>query len=264
MDSGEECPFDMLFKISVPHIPEKILLSLDYESFKRCLKVNKEWNKLLMTKANQRKAASIFREEALKVEEKLLCRKMKGAWITIWLRELMKLALILLILYSVYYLLLYWIMPHEYDDGWYLEYEYKNAKSQLAKELAFSNLKCAKEKQRLREASVMIPIATLFLPIFIFLFFSIGMTVPNGMDEWPSYRLKALKAVPALSPGIFGWRYKMRLEMLHDKFLRKYAKKLVKMYSSLRWTSLFVALAVPAVMLSSIWLVISIGQYFQW
>ena len=56
----------MLFKISVPHVLEKIFLSLDYESFKRCLKVNKEWNKLLMSKASQRKAASVFREEALK------------------------------------------------------------------------------------------------------------------------------------------------------------------------------------------------------
>ena len=214
-----------------------------------------------MSKANQRKAASVFKEEALKEGEELLCRKMKGAWITIWLQELMKLALILLILYSVYYLLIFWIMPHEYDDGWYLEYEYKNAKSQLAKELALSNLKGAKEKQRLREASVMIPIVTFLFPIFIYLVFGIGMTVPNGMDKWPSYRLKA---VPALSPGIFGWRYKMRLEMLRDEFLRKHAKDLVELYSSLRWATLFVALAVPAAILFSMWLAISIGNYFHW
>ena len=110
MDSENECPFDMLFQISVPHIPEKILFSLDYESFKRCLIVKKDWNKLLMRKASQRKAASAFREEALREGEKLLRRKMKGAFRTKWIREFTKLALTLLILYCVSYLLINWIM----------------------------------------------------------------------------------------------------------------------------------------------------------
>ena len=52
MDSEKECPFDMLFIRSVPHVPEMIFLCLDYESFKRCLKVNKEWKQLIMSKAS--------------------------------------------------------------------------------------------------------------------------------------------------------------------------------------------------------------------
>ena len=252
MDSEKEGPFDMLFKISVPHIPEKILFSLDYESFKRCLKVNKEWNKLLMSKANQRKAASVFKEEALKEGEKLLCRKMKGAWITIWLQELMKLTLILLILYSVYYLLINWIMPDEYDDTWYFEYAYKNAKSQMAKESALSDLKAAKGKQRLRKASVLTPIVTLLFPIFIDVVAPfMCLIVSNGMGEWPGYRLKAVRVV---SRGIFGKHYKMRLEALHDEFLQEVSEDMVEMCSTLQWVSLLLALGVPAVLLSSMWL----------
>ena len=144
MDSEKECPFDMLFKISVPHIPEKIFLSLDYESFKRCLKVNKKWNKLLMSKTCQRKAASQFREDALREGKQLLCRKMKGAGITIWLREFIKLALILLILYCGYYLLINWIMPQE-DKRLYFE----NAESKMGMELAQGNLKAVKRRKQL-------------------------------------------------------------------------------------------------------------------
>ena len=40
-------PFDKLFTRNVPHIIEKIFLSLDYHSFKSCLMVNKKWNQVL-------------------------------------------------------------------------------------------------------------------------------------------------------------------------------------------------------------------------
>jgi len=255
MDSEKECPFDMLFKVSVPHVPEKILFSLDYESIKRCLKVNKEWNKLLMSKASQRKAASIFREEALREGEELLRLKIKVAFIIKWLRELIILALILLSLYSVYYLLINWIMPHE-DARWSFEYALQNAKSKVAMELALSNLEASKERQRLREASLLAPMVIFLLPIVIYLFtpmicLVIGLMVRDDMDtkEHAAFRLKA---VPILSQGIFGRHYKRRIEALHNVFLQVDAKDLAEMYFFLRWASLFSVLLMNAIFLFSI------------
>ena len=39
--------FDLLLKRNVPHIWEKIFLSLDYASFRNCLRVSHEWNNVL-------------------------------------------------------------------------------------------------------------------------------------------------------------------------------------------------------------------------
>ena len=60
MDTREPvdpCAFDTLFTRSVPHILEKIFLSLDnYESFQRCLEVSKKWNEVLASESFQEKA----------------------------------------------------------------------------------------------------------------------------------------------------------------------------------------------------------------
>ena len=48
------CSFDTLFTKNVPHIMEKIFLSLDPASFKACLDVSKSWNEVL-TKSLKRK-----------------------------------------------------------------------------------------------------------------------------------------------------------------------------------------------------------------
>ena len=55
--------FNMLFTTSVPHVLETIFLSLDYESFKECLKVSKVWNQLLTSVAYQLKAQLKFQKE---------------------------------------------------------------------------------------------------------------------------------------------------------------------------------------------------------
>ena len=41
--------FDTLFAMNVPHILEIIFFSLDYRSFKKCIRVNKTWRELLTT-----------------------------------------------------------------------------------------------------------------------------------------------------------------------------------------------------------------------
>ena len=74
MDEEKEHPFDILFTRNVPHIPEKIFLSLDFESFKNCLKVSKPWSEVLTNKIFQRKVKTRFRKEIL--EEELTLRKM--------------------------------------------------------------------------------------------------------------------------------------------------------------------------------------------
>ena len=56
---------------SVPHILEKIFLFLDYESYKKCIIVNKAWNKLIMSKSMQRKAKYLFRKDIEKDQKKL-------------------------------------------------------------------------------------------------------------------------------------------------------------------------------------------------
>ena len=67
----ESCPFDKLFTKSVPYILEKIFLSLDYETFKKCREVSNAWNKLLASESFQRKAKSVFQGEIEKEQEKL-------------------------------------------------------------------------------------------------------------------------------------------------------------------------------------------------
>ena len=65
------CPFDQLFTKNVPHILEKIFLSLDYESYKNCIGVNYTWKNLLTSESYQRKGKSVFHEELLDDEGEL-------------------------------------------------------------------------------------------------------------------------------------------------------------------------------------------------
>ena len=57
------CAFNILFTKSVPHILEKIFLSLDYESFKNCMEVSKTWRSLLASERIQLMGESMFFEE---------------------------------------------------------------------------------------------------------------------------------------------------------------------------------------------------------
>ena len=69
-DTGH-CAFDKMFQTHVPHILEKIFLYLDYDTFKRCVQVNRTWNELLRSEYMQRKAKTVFNIEILQDEEKL-------------------------------------------------------------------------------------------------------------------------------------------------------------------------------------------------
>ena len=66
LDSSDSCAFNMLFTKSVPHILETIFLSLDYESFKECLKVSKVWNQLLTSESYLLKGKLKFQKEIRK------------------------------------------------------------------------------------------------------------------------------------------------------------------------------------------------------
>ena len=90
MDTEETCAFDKLLKNNVPHIPEKIFLHLDLASFKDCLKVSNEWNKLLLAESFQQKAEYVFLEDAMRQKEKLLCGKIKAAQRTQRLKDLLE------------------------------------------------------------------------------------------------------------------------------------------------------------------------------
>ena len=58
-----ECGFGKLFTKSVPHILEKIFLSLDYASFKTCMKVNTMWQELLTSESFTRLGKLTFSED---------------------------------------------------------------------------------------------------------------------------------------------------------------------------------------------------------
>ena len=105
MDSERECAFDILSKRNVPHIPEKIFFLLDFESFKTCLNVSDEWNKLLMTDSYQRKAATLYREEALRDAELVLSHKIRGAQTAEWIREVIKFIITTLLIFIGYNIL---------------------------------------------------------------------------------------------------------------------------------------------------------------
>jgi len=55
------CKFDKLFSVSVPHVCERIFLSLDYTSFKKCADVCRFWKDLLTSESYQKLGKPIFR-----------------------------------------------------------------------------------------------------------------------------------------------------------------------------------------------------------
>ena len=57
------CAFNMLFTKSVPHVLERIFFSLDYDSFKQCLRVSKVWNQLLTSESYRPKAQLMFQKQ---------------------------------------------------------------------------------------------------------------------------------------------------------------------------------------------------------
>ena len=64
--------FDILFSRNVPHILDIIFFSLDYKSFKTCMKVCIAWNDLLKSEVYKIKGKTFFHEEILKDEKRLL------------------------------------------------------------------------------------------------------------------------------------------------------------------------------------------------
>ena len=66
------CNFVKLFSPSFPHILEKIFFSLDYESYKNCLEVNSEWKGILTSERHKTKGRSVFKNEIVEDERKLL------------------------------------------------------------------------------------------------------------------------------------------------------------------------------------------------
>ena len=71
--------FATLLTKSVPHILEKIALSLDYESFKACLEVSESWKALLTSEAIKIRAKSVFHKDILKDEDKLKHASREGS-----------------------------------------------------------------------------------------------------------------------------------------------------------------------------------------
>ena len=59
---ADTCAFDTLFTKNVPHILERIFLSLDYYTFNECLRVNKAWNCLLTSESFKVKAKKFHKE----------------------------------------------------------------------------------------------------------------------------------------------------------------------------------------------------------
>ena len=63
--------FDTLFSKNVPHILDKIFLSLDYESYKDCLEVSNDWRGLLTSESYKTRGKSVYKEEILEDQIKL-------------------------------------------------------------------------------------------------------------------------------------------------------------------------------------------------
>ena len=55
--------FDKLLTRNVPHILEKIFLSVDYNTFKKCQEVSKDWKNLLISEPYLEKGKIIFCEQ---------------------------------------------------------------------------------------------------------------------------------------------------------------------------------------------------------
>ena len=55
--------FVKLFNKNIPHILEKIFLSLDYKSFKRCYEVCKAWREIVGNESFRRRSKALYHDE---------------------------------------------------------------------------------------------------------------------------------------------------------------------------------------------------------
>ena len=72
------CSFNTLLSKNVPHIFERIFLSLDYESFITCSEVNVALKEMLTSEPFLRKAKSVFYMEMLENEKKMMRASREG------------------------------------------------------------------------------------------------------------------------------------------------------------------------------------------
>ena len=93
MAQEEPGGFDTFFKMSLPHILEKIFLSLDYESFKTCYEVNKEWKEYITTKYFQEKAKTHYHDD-IEQDQQTLHNLMTGAGNPHEVRRILSLGLV--------------------------------------------------------------------------------------------------------------------------------------------------------------------------
>ena len=70
--------FDKLITETRPHILERMCLSLDFETFKNCLRVNKAWRGVLTNKVFRPKVMSKFRNEIMEEENNLIIMSVEG------------------------------------------------------------------------------------------------------------------------------------------------------------------------------------------
>ena len=76
--------FDKLFDISVPHVLEKIFLSLDYRSYKACFEVSPSWKELLTSEPCRRKAKSLFEIKISQDHQRLWAYAWRGDKYEVW------------------------------------------------------------------------------------------------------------------------------------------------------------------------------------
>ena len=72
MEHMGSCGFDTLFNKNMPHILEKIFLSLDYESLKTCYNVSNQWKEFITSDSFKGKARKQFSSD-IEEEETWLC-----------------------------------------------------------------------------------------------------------------------------------------------------------------------------------------------
>ena len=72
------CDFSGLLEMNLPHIVERIFLSLDHESFVSCCEVSRIWNSILTAEPINKKAKSLFRKEIMADEKQLSCLSRYG------------------------------------------------------------------------------------------------------------------------------------------------------------------------------------------
>ena len=78
MDPIDSCAFNKLFSKNIPHVLERILFSLDYESFKACGEVNVALKELLTSQPVQKKAQTVFSTGIAEDVDRLLRASKEG------------------------------------------------------------------------------------------------------------------------------------------------------------------------------------------